>query len=580
MISNLYVFIPSNSSHRERIETLYNKLTGKIKLSLSFKWSTLLLYAADQTQITDRVSEDGKTITLAEGRLQRGNRPFDDPKCWATPVPMSPNHADKPAQYCQYGEPFSLVFIRKETEEVWFIRDTFGLSTFYYAVVDDCIVFSPNIKDIIDVFPKLKRINPNTIGEYLLFNHIVGSNSIFADIKQIEVGTAVVVDSTGIKTRRVWGPRFISTDVSADDAITQIQNKLKEIVHEQFEIASSNTGLLLSGGIDSSLLCSYLAEIRTDLPTFSVEIPNYERNEKPYFTHVSQKYQTRHSTISVDNEQFARHLKRAIWHMEEPIPFTNSIPLMLACETAKLNDCDWLITGEGCDGVFSGGGRAIGILAANDGDSIEAKFRQIVLSYSVMAPDLVRSVLADTYEVDVSERLRILEHAAREQGTNNHENMLQTFHLRTYSEKAPRRMYRMSAASSVTCVSPFLTKVFADFLFAFPFQMRNHNGIAKYPMVNLAAKIFGERFANRPKDGFNIPIGRWFRSEKGLGGFKNLLLEERTMERQFYKREALKKALLFRLDDDRAPLDYLLWSVLNLELWIRIFIEGESIHDF
>lgn len=254
----------------------------------------------------------------------------------------------------------------------------------------------------------------------------------------------------------------------------------------------------------------------------------------------------------------------------------NSMALMLACQMAKLSGCDWLITGEGCDGLFNGGIKSLDILAAKDGDSIEAKFKQIVLSYSVTAPALVSSILSDTYEVDLSGRFRILEHAAREYGTNNHENMLQAFSLRTYSERDSRRMYRMSAASSVTCVSPFLTEVFADFLFAFPFQTRNHNGIAKYPMVRLAAKIFGEPFANRPKDGFNIPNGRWFRSELGLGRYRPFLLEERTLSRPFYKPEALRKALLLRLENDNAPLDYLLWSTLNLELWMRMFIDGDD----
>jgi asparagine synthase (glutamine-hydrolysing) len=574
MIDNLYIFVPPRSSHTEKIESLYSGLRG-IRHRFPFKWGTGFFYAGHHTKITDRISEDGATVVLAEGRLQNPYRANNDSQSPVKAIPI-----DKPPAFSQYDEPFSFVFIDKRDEAVWFVRDIFGLSTFYHAVVDDCILFSTNAKDILAVFPQLRKINSNAIGEYLVFNHIAGANTIFADIKQIETGRAAVVNSSGITIREIWAPSFDSTEMSTEDAITQIQDKLTEIVHKQFEFAPQNTGLLLSGGIDSSLLCAYLAEITDDLPTFSVAIPDYERSEEQYFTYVSRKYRTRHATTEVNNQQYAQNLTRSIWHMEEPLVFTNSIPTMLTCQTAKLNDCDWLLTGEGADGLFSGGTRTLDILArGRHSGSIASRYQQVALWYSATAYDLVRSVLNDAYDIDLSERLGILEQEARRHGDDNYANALHAFHLRTYSEKAPRKFYRMSAASSVVCVSPFLTRNFANFLFSIPFEIRNHSGIPKYPLVNLASKLFGEPFANRPKGGFNVPNSRWFRSHEGLGTFRSLLLEERTLDRGFYKPALLRKALLFRLESDDAPLDYLLWSVLNLELWIRMFIEGEEVEQ-
>jgi asparagine synthase (glutamine-hydrolysing) len=521
----------------------------------------VFLYAADHTPITASESEDGTILTLAEGRLQKVA------------------HAVS-ASWSDYQEPFSLVMVRKDAEEICFVRDPFGLSTFYYVTMGDCVLFSPNAKELLAVFPELRKVNPQAIAEYHLFNHIAGANTIFAEVKQLEAGDAAVVSATGIDIRAWWRPRFATSEAPIEEATARLGKTLREIVQEQWEMASGRAGLLLSGGIDSSLVCSYLTEHRTGLPTFSVDIPNYERTDRPYFMQVSRTYRTRHTTITVDNDDFARHLGTAVWHMEEPLSLTNSVPLMLACQTAKRSGCDWMITGEGCDGLFSGGMKAVGILRQGMGhDSRQETYEEIVLSYAVTSAGAVRTVLADTHPIDLGERLRILEEAAHRHGPDNYENLLNASHLRTYSEKLTRRVARMSVAGSVTCLSPFLTRTFVDCLFTIPFASRNHQGIAKYPMVQLAASVFGQAFVSRPKVGFNVPNSRWFKSAAGLGRFRPLLLEERTLARGFYRPDSVRNAVLFRLEHDEAPLDYLLWSTLNLELWMRMFIDGDDVEQ-
>ena len=151
------------------------------------------------------------------------------------------------------------------------------------------------------------------------------------------------------------------------------------------------------------------------------------------------------------------------------------------------------------------------------------------------------------------------------------------FHIRTYTERLNRKAFRMSAASSVHAIFPVPDQEFcAGLAFAIPHEIRSHKGISKYPLMELSSRVFGKAFTHRPKDGFNIPIGQWFRDKEGLGTFKNVLLDERTIGREFYKSGVLKDALLSRMTDENAPLDHLLWVVLNLELWIRMFVEGEE----
>ena len=253
--------------------------------------------------------------------------------------------------------------------------------------------FSTNTKDIVGLFPNLRKINNSAIGEYLTFNHIAGTKTIFADIKQIEPGTAILVSSSGLQTSEEWRPSFSPVNVSVQKAITQIQNGLRQITEAEFASGDGNAALLLSGGIDSSLVCDYLAKKTASLATFSVSIPNYERNEEPYFLQVSKKYRTQQTTVAVDNELFARNLLKALWNMEEPLLAGNCVPLMLVCEIAKTRGYDLLITGLGADGLFSGRKLLLKLIKMSDNSDItDQMFKDIAMSYSMTGCDLIQSI--------------------------------------------------------------------------------------------------------------------------------------------------------------------------------------------
>ncbi len=576
MIANVCIVMPHDSRYRRKIEAFYGDLRGNIKLLRSFSWGKVFIFADEKVASRDHSSVDCQNAASVKDRGQ--NRSSANIGIEITPATIKITDGSENISLIEKSKEASAsIFVDMGAETVRFVRDTFGLSTLYYAVVDDCKIFSTNTKDIVGLFPNLRKINNSTIGEYLTFNHIAGTKTIFAGIKQIEPGTAILVNSSGLRTYEEWRPTFSPADVSVQEAITQIQNGLRQIIESECVPGGGNAALLLSGGIDSSLMCDYLAKKTANLATFSVSIPNYERNDEPYFLEVSKKYRTQQTTVAIGNDFFARNLLKALWHMEEPLLAGNCVPLMLVCEIAKAAGYDLLITGLGADGLFSGSKLLVKLIKmSDDSGNTDQMLKDVVLSYSMTGLDLIQSILADSYNVDLGERYRILAEEVDRNGRDNVKDILNGLHIRTYTERLNRKAFRMSAASSVTQFSPFLTIKFAQMLFAIPHEIRSHKGIPKYPLMELSSRVFGEAFTHRPKAGFNIPIGRWFREKQGLGSFRKFLLDERTIGREFYNSGVLKDALLSRLTDENAPLDYLLWGVLNLELWIRMFIEGEE----
>ncbi|MFH0962687.1 MAG: asparagine synthase-related protein, partial [Planctomycetota bacterium] len=153
-------------------------------------------------------------------------------------------------------------------------------------------------------------------------------------------------------------------------------------------------------------------------------------------------------------------------------------------------------------------------------------------------------------------------------------------HIRYYERvglaRTVKRMTRMCAAAGLAVHGPYLSKRLSECVFSFPYHVLNRGGVKKSPVVAIASRMFGEAFARREKIGFSVPNRRWFRSGTGLGRYRTVLLDDRTIGREFYDGDSLRKAFLVRLESGDAPLDYVLWSVLNLEIWMRIFIEGDS----
>lgn len=475
---------------------------------------------------------------------------------------------------------FILTIVDEERDSVVFARDRFGFATAYYAVCDDCAVFSSNIKDILELFPELREVNRDAIGEYLLFNQVAGTGTMFSRIYQLEPGAVAVVRGGRVDAvSKVWGPRFTPRETTPDAAVRKVERVIREEVREEYAATSSTTGLLLSGGVDSSVLCGLLCEDTRSprLATFSVGFPGYERDETAYFTFVSEKYRTDQTTLEVNNELYAANLTRAIGHMEEPLPSTNAIPVMLVCEEAARKGYDVIIDGEGCDSIMSGDLAPAEVGAMISRGVTHADRERLKCTRLENDPRTVRACLSPGMSLVVSERDRILREEVDERDADSFKYQQICYYLRTGLHRTIKRSARMCAVAGLEVRSPFFSKRVSDILFSLPYDVSNHSGVEKYPVVAIASRIYGDAFARREKIGFSVPNRRWFREDRGLGRYRAMLLEERTVGRSFYDGDSLRKALRWRLEDDAAPLDYLLWSVLNIEIWMRLFIEREQL---
>ena len=138
----------------------------------------------------------------------------------------------------------------------------------------------------------------------------------------------------------------------------------------------------------------------------------------------------------------------------------------------------------------------------------------------------------------------------------------------------------MTVSQDIEVTCPYFTlDMIEDIFYLIPDDLKVKDGTTKYILKKLAEKYFSKDFVHRKKVGFSIPINNWLRDKKGLGRYVNILLEDRTLGRNIYNADGIRNlvgSLYNKKDSDTFTYAGRIWILLNLEMWIRTFVEEKS----
>jgi asparagine synthase (glutamine-hydrolysing) len=129
---------------------------------------------------------------------------------------------------------------------------------------------------------------------------------------------------------------------------------------------------------------------------------------------------------------------------------------------------------------------------------------------------------------------------------------------------------RMTMAHSIEARPPLLDHELVEFAATIPPELNLRGGTTKYIFKRAMRGILPDQIVDRPKQGFAVPLGRWFRGR--LGGFvRELLLSERSRQRGIFNPAYVER--LVRRHERGRPLDFHLWTLISFELWCRTFLD-------
>jgi len=499
-------------------------------------------------------------------------------------------------------------------------RDRLGIKPLYYLHTKQHLLFSSEIKALL-AYPGIHpEFNRNSLPEYLAFGYLSGPETMFAGIKKLPPGHVLEADESGqIDIQQYWDvPQGGQVEHhSRNYYVRNYQEMLREAVGSHL-MSDVPLGVFLSGGIDSSLVAALMTRIRNEpIETFSVGYDDEKYSELPYARMVATHIRSLHHEVKVSRQDFFAYLPKLIWHEDEPLAWPSSVPLYfvarLASERVKV-----VLTGEGSDETLAGYMRYVwtiwnmrigptyrAILPASvrayicgeisDTGRLKATARRR-LEHTFLGRDLTSweslyfdnfySAFAQTDQQDL-----LLDHVSPEKGsayTNSMafwehskgdllERMLYT-DIKTYLVELCMKQDQMSMAASIESRVPFLDHLLVEFAARIPTRFKTRGFRGKLILKEGAGGLLPDTIIHRKKMGFPTPMNNWLLGPQ-LNLIEEMLLDARATKRALFNPEALRRLFAEHRARYRDHGDKI-WRLLNLELWHRIFVDGEAIVNF
>jgi asparagine synthase (glutamine-hydrolysing) len=489
-------------------------------------------------------------------------------------------------------------------------RDRLGIKPLYYSVTDRELLFASEIKAILAVTPERPALNHAALPEFLATRYLAGDETFFQGIRKLPPGHVLTWSlASGPQRRRYWSLPTETDDSPArfEQRADELRARLESTVRSHL-MSDVPLGLFLSGVLDSSGLAALMAPMASDrIQTFSVGFDDAASNELPFARLAARAVGAQHHEVVLSPDDFFGSLPRLIWHEDEPIAFPSSIALNFVSQLARPH-VKVVLTGEGADELFLGYNwyrltawneqlgrryRAWTPPALRHGvrHAVSALPRQLrrYASRSFLALDPgVRAVCYENFSVFSETWRRSLLDRQLVEATDPYREQLRCFDehpgstldrmshadLQTYLVELLMKQDQMSMAASIESRVPFLDHELVEHVVKTPAQFKIRGLTTKAILREALRDRVPREILQRRKLGFPVPFGRWAR-ERFAPLVRDTILGPRALARGMFAREPLERLVSEHAAGTANHADRL-WVLLNLEIWQRIFLDGED----
>ena len=497
-------------------------------------------------------------------------------------------------------------------------RDRMGIKPLYWTVAGGRLLFGSEIKAILESGLVTPEPNEAAIPELLSTRYLSGAETLFKGIHRLLPGHVLVYERGNVATRMWWDVptgrhRPDVARLSDDEAVAEFRGRLEDAVRTRL-MSDVPLGMFLSGGLDSSAIAALMAGmIDRPLQTFSVAFKQRAFSELDYARQVSSAIRADAHEIVIDDQDFFGALPRLIWHEDEPIAHPSSVPLYFVSELARQH-VKVVLTGEGSDELLAGYGKypralvnwragmAWGLapepFRAFVADTVVPRLPGRIARYAkrsfLAMPRTPEAMFFDNFaSIGLGRQAALLDprvtagvsadaaygpSRAYFDAPNGHSTTLDRLlyaDLKTYLVELLMKQDQMSMAASIESRVPFLDHHLVEFAAALPPRMKLRGFTTKWILREAVKAILPPQILTRRKMGFPVPFALWMRGAWG-GVARDVLLDRRTRERGIIDARAVE-ALMDAHAAGRAEGGDAIWSLLNLELWYRTFIDGGGV---
>ena len=445
---------------------------------------------------------------------------------------------------------FAIAIINEDNGELILARDRFGIKPLVYSKINDTLIFSSEVKGLLESGLVEAEFRPDKVEEYLSYRFILEPDTFFGGVYQVESGTYHIYNNQGIKDeKRYWDvPHTKDFSVENEEYIIQeLSEKVISAVRD-WAITDVPLGAFLSGGVDSSLTSAILRREIEDLKTYTIGYSENGYNEFEFAKNVSDHIGSDHTELKDDLNSYSENWDKLIALKDAPLSVPNEVPLAVMCDELRKH-ITVVISGEGADELFGGYGKIFRLpyeLSKND-RSLNI-YEAFIQEYSYMSKGFLNKHFikqSHSFEEKVKHVLA--------NSQNNEDFMYRVFHS-IHIKGLLARVDMTSMQASIEARPPFLNHELVEYVYQYipnslklkwkdtippitlsPKDYSEVYDIPKYPLKKVAEEFIPKEIIYRKKMGFPVPLNDWFNellTELDLNSkvFKGILSSDESLE--------------------------------------------------
>jgi len=505
---------------------------------------------------------------------------------------------------------FAFAIYDLKNEVLFLARDRVGKKPLLYTIAGDQFLFASEFRSLL-IHPDVKR-EPNlrALDHYLATTYISAPQSGYENIHKLQPAHSLTLRDGKITTRRYWSlEEFFEPSrklvISEQDAIQELLHRLGEAVKIRM-MSEVPLGAFLSGGIDSSAVVALMSRL-SDKPvkTFSIGFEESDFSEVHHARRLAELYQTEHTEVIIKPDAMAI-LPTLVRHYGEPYADSSAVPTYYVSQATRRH-VTVALNGDGGDEVFGGydryramrltqstpsimrrlAARTSHILpGSNDFRSRGARIKRLLQAAALPAPARYFRWQSAAFSLEQKQALYSDEFRSAVGFPQTHDlelcleahrqldivdACLLTDTMTYLPDDLLVKVDITSMANSLEARSPFLDHHLMEWAAQLPPTLKFCGKTGKYILRQALSGLVPQENMQRPKMGFSVPVGQWFRQDLKPLLF-DTILSQRALSRQYFNPVEVRRLVEQHLHG-QGDHSSRLWSLLMLELWHQEFID-------
>lgn len=505
---------------------------------------------------------------------------------------------------------FALAIYDKNENTLFVARDRMGVKPLVYYYDAENFVFASELKALLKLnIPK--EIDTVSLQHYLHLNYIPAPHSIFKKVKKLAPGTYFFLKQNQLQEKIYYHIEDRSSGPAQVNDYEKAKLKLVELMEESVRlrmISDVPLGCFLSGGIDSSVITALAAKQTKHLSTFSIGFKDEPLFDETYYAQlVAKKYATNHTVFSLSNSDLFEHLQGALNYLDEPFADSSALAVyILSKETRK--KVTVALSGDGADELFAGYNKHYAAYNSSQQTITNAalkhsqwfwkalpksrnsklgnlarKFEKYSEGLNLTPPErywrwagftsgnesfnLLHPSVQKSFPLEEAAKRKM--HVLRHVSSNMNSILLSDMELVLVNDMLTK-VDLMSMANSLEVRTPFLDYNVVDFAFSLPEQFKIDEKQRKKIVKDAFRSHLPEELYSRNKQGFEVPLLSWFRTE--LKSTIDELLDVNYLEEQKLINPAEVSRLKLKLtSNDPGDSVARIWALIVFQNWYKNF---------